>query len=156
MHSTHKSTTIATSLEYCYLEHLDLQVPVQRTIRTPQRKAKYSDKERIRLKDAKKSALIATGCFSSREVKYWLLLLGIKLDLRLTAAWVAISKELASDIRLIKLGYTSVPPKANCLAQATYDINSCDELTSLNLAQKKLTQPNKSQMSPAKKLQHTQ
>lgn len=103
---------IATSKLYCYLEHEDLQVlAASKQLKTPQRKARYNDKERIRLKDAKKWALVATGCFSTVEVKHWLKKLGIKLDLRLTAAWVAVWKELATLIKAISKADTYVPPK---------------------------------------------
>ncbi len=124
MHSTHTVCAIATAEHYCYLEHQDLQVATaSKQIKTPQRKAKYSDKERIRLKDAKKWALVATGCFSTVEVKYWLKKLGIKLDLRLTAAWIAVWKELATIIKSISKAHTtSVPPKPIGFAPATIDI----------------------------------
>lgn len=124
MHSTHDEQAIATTKELnYYLEHQNLQVyPASKQVKTPQRKAKYSDQDRIRLKEAKKWALVATGCFSTVEVKYWLKKLGIKLDLRLTAAWVAIWKELATQIKAIRSLGTNVPSKANCFAQVTYDI----------------------------------
>ncbi len=64
------------------------------TVRTPQRTACYHDKNRIRLKEAKKWGLVASGCFSSKEVKYWLKKLSLRLSLRMTSAWVAIWKEL--------------------------------------------------------------
>lgn len=57
---------------------------------TPQRKAKLHDKQRIRLKGAKSSwALRRSGCNSTAEIKQYLKILGKKLDLRLTSAWVA-------------------------------------------------------------------
>ncbi len=68
-------------------------------VHTPQRKAKYSDRSRIRLKDIKRTALRDIGCSSSTEIKKYLQALGIKLDLRLTAAWVAIVFELRNRIK---------------------------------------------------------
>lgn len=67
-------------------------------IQTPQRKARYNDKQRIRLKDAKNWALKRSGCRDTAEVKKYLKILGKKLDLRLTSAWIAINKELADLI----------------------------------------------------------
>lgn len=67
-------------------------------IKTPQRRARYSDKQRIRLKDAKKWAFQRSGCSSTAEIKKYLQVLGQKLDLRLTSAWLAIVRELAIAI----------------------------------------------------------
>lgn len=77
-------------------------------IRTPQRKAVYHDKHRVKLKDAKKWALVASGCFSTKEVKYWLKKLKVGLNLRMTSAWIAIWKELAPNIKSIKQTETNV------------------------------------------------
>lgn len=71
-------------------------------IRTPQRKAVYSDKARIRLKDIKRVVLRDLGCSSSAEVKQYLQSLEIKLDLRYTSSWVAISFELRNLIKSAK------------------------------------------------------
>lgn len=71
-------------------------------IQTPQRKARYSDKQRIRLKDAKSWALSRLGCQNAAEVKKYLKILGIKLDLRLTSAWVAINKQFAFAIKILR------------------------------------------------------
>ena len=71
---------------------------------TPQRKARYSDKQRIRLKDAKSWALRRSGCSNTAEIKKCLKILGKKLDLRLTSAWVAIIKELAEAIENLLIG----------------------------------------------------
>ena len=71
-------------------------------VHTPQRKAKYSDRSRIRLKDIKRAALRDIGCSSSGEIKKYLQALRIKLDLRLTAAWVAIVFELRNQIKDVK------------------------------------------------------
>lgn len=79
-------------------------------VRTPQRNALYHDKHRVKLKDAKKWALVASGCFSTKEVKYWLKKLKVGLNLRMTSAWVAIWKELAPSIKSAKQIETTVVP----------------------------------------------
>ncbi len=84
MHSTALETAIATTSFK----------PVMAVVSTPQRKARYSDKNRERLKDVKNKALLLCGCRDTAEIKQRLKVLGIKLDLRLTAAWIAIVKEL--------------------------------------------------------------
>lgn len=71
-------------------------------VHTPQRKARYNDPSRIRLKDIKRAALRDIGCSSSAEMKKYLQASGIKLDLRLTAAWVAIVFELRDRIKAVK------------------------------------------------------
>ena len=86
------------------------------TIRTPQRTACYHDKNRIRFKEAKKWGLVASGCFSSKEVKYWLKKLSLRLSLRMTSAWVAIWKELGDRIKSAKQTYEissrpTIPPE---------------------------------------------
>lgn len=88
MHCTVGQTAIATTTACLKAE-----------VHTPQRKAKYSDRSRIRLKDIKRTALRDIGCSSSTEIKKYLQALGIKLDLRLTAAWVAIVFELRNRIK---------------------------------------------------------
>lgn len=70
---------------------------------TPQRKAKLHDKQRIRLKDAKAWALHRSRCANTAEVKKYLKVLGKKLDLRFTSAWIAVNKEFADKIKQIKL-----------------------------------------------------
>lgn len=75
----------------------------RKQVSTPQRKARYSDKHRIRLKDAKSWALRRSGCSNTAEIKKYLKILGKKLDLRLTSAWLAIYKELAEAIRNLVL-----------------------------------------------------
>lgn len=60
----------------------------------PQRKARYSDKDRVRLREIKAAALYNLGLSSSREVRALLKEIGVSLDLRLTAAWCAINWEL--------------------------------------------------------------
>jgi hypothetical protein len=74
-----------------------------RIIKTYQRKANYNDKYRIRLCEKKKSALQKCRCVDTAEVKRKLKLLGIKLDLRLTTAWIAIEKELSEEIAALAM-----------------------------------------------------
>lgn len=71
-------------------------------LKTPQRRARYSDKQRIRLKEAKKWAFQRTGCKSTPDIKKYLKILARKLDLRLTSAWLAIVKELAIAINNLR------------------------------------------------------
>lgn len=84
-----------------------LFAPQSDRVRTPQRKAKYSDKQRIRLKDAKSWALRRSGCSNTAQIKKYLKILGKKLDLRLTSAWLAIYKELADLIRNLVVGFST-------------------------------------------------
>lgn len=82
MHSyfTAKNLSIATTSPSC-----DRIV-----IRTPQRKANKNDKTRVRLKVIKAIALRDCKCSNSAQMKRRLRKLGISLDLRLSAAWLAI------------------------------------------------------------------
>lgn len=73
-----------------------------RSIETPQRKARLHDKQRIRLKDVKSWALKRSDCKDTAEIKKYLKILNISLDLRYTSAWIAINKELAEKIKQIK------------------------------------------------------
>ena len=73
-----------------------------RSIKTPQRKARLHDKQRIRLKDVKSWALKRSDCKDTAEIKKYLKILNISLDLRYTSAWIAINKELAEKIKQIK------------------------------------------------------
>lgn len=77
-------------------------------VRTPQRSAIYHDRNRVKLKDAKKWALVASGCFSTKEVKYWLKKLKVRLSLRMTSAWIAIWKELGDRIKSVKQTETNI------------------------------------------------
>lgn len=85
------------------LQYLEQQVNaiarLPRQIQTPQRRAKLHDKQRIRRKDAKEWALRRSGCSNTAEVKKYLKVLGKKLDLRLTSAWIAVNKEFAEEIK---------------------------------------------------------
>lgn len=92
MHSyfTAKNLSIATSTD-CVSE---AERSYRITIRTPQRKANRNDKTRVRLKVIKAIALRDCKCSNSAEMKRRLRKLGISLDLRLSAAWLAIVDEL--------------------------------------------------------------
>lgn len=68
----------------------------------PQRKAKLHDKQRIRLKDAKSWAFRRSGCNNTVEIKKYLKVLGKKLDLRMTSAWIAVNLEFADSIKQLK------------------------------------------------------
>lgn len=84
MNSIAVSTLVATTTDSC-----DRLV-----VYTPQRKARYSDKARVRLADIKRIGLRDCKCRDAKEMKQRLRHLGIKLDLRLTSAWMAITWEL--------------------------------------------------------------
>lgn len=80
----------------------ELITQLEQQIQTPQRKARYNDKQRIRLKDVKSWALQRSGCADTKEVKKYLKILRKKLDLRLTSAWIAVNNEFADTIKSIK------------------------------------------------------
>lgn len=80
-------------------------------VSTPQRKARYSDKTRLRLKDLKEMAFYYYKVKTTRDIKAYLKRLGIKLDLRLTAAWDAVVFELrAAMLALIASDGTRLKP----------------------------------------------
>lgn len=91
MHSTSKNPSIATTSPSCVSE---AERSYRITIRTPQRKIDKNDKTRVRLKVIKAIALRDCKCRDSAEMKRRLRKIGVLLDLRLTAAWVAIVEEL--------------------------------------------------------------
>lgn len=86
-----------------YFQLFALESPL---LKTPQRRARYSDKQRIRLKDAKRWAFQHTGCSNTSEIKKYLKILVKKLDLRLTSAWLAIVRELAIAIKNLRVQQT--------------------------------------------------
>lgn len=85
-----------------------------RPIKTPQRKARLHDKQRIRLKDVKSWALKRSDCKDTAEIKKYLKILNISLDLRYTSAWIAINKEIAEKIKQIKLTGCFETPDKEC------------------------------------------
>lgn len=119
MHSTVNVQAIATSELYCYLEaQADAIAPEPKLcFKTAQRKARYHDNQRTKKSYAKRQAMLATQCFSTEEVKYWLKKMGIKLDLRLTSAWVAVWKELSVHIKLLRVSHTDQEPSPPRLLQ---------------------------------------
>ena len=84
------------------------------SIKTPQRKARLHDKQRIRLKDVKSWALKRSDCKDTAEIKKYLKILNISLDLRYTSAWIAINKELAEKIKQIKPTGCFETPDTGC------------------------------------------
>ncbi|HCF26735.1 MAG TPA: hypothetical protein DEV81_05900 [Cyanobacteria bacterium UBA11049] len=99
------------------------QNATNKPLRTIQRKAKYHDKNRIRYQEMKKMALRSCGCTSSKEVKKYLQRLGYNLDLRLTAAWMGIFRELAPQIEQLKIADTQhEPPKSIDFARRTQEV----------------------------------
>lgn len=88
MHSTVRQSAIATKTEKIK----------QRVVQTPQRKANYKQKERFRLKDLKEKAFTEYKVSTTGQIKKYLKMLGVSLDLRLTAAWDAVVFELRKNI----------------------------------------------------------
>lgn len=84
------------SLERYLIEAIASQAKIG--TRIPQRKANYSDKTRIRFKDAQARVFRRTGLKTSSEVKKYLKALKISLDLRLTSAWREINLNLVEKI----------------------------------------------------------
>lgn len=104
MHSTQDITAIATAELYSHLEQQVQEIaPEPIRVNTPQRKAKYHDKARIRFARIKEIALRDCKCPDTAEMKRRLKLLGINLDLRLTSAWIAIAWELQERINAIAI-----------------------------------------------------
>lgn len=118
---------IAQSEVLPYLEQQVNQIaPESKYVKTPQRKARYNDKTRIRRKDAKEWALRRSRCADTAEVKKYLKILGKKLDLRLTSAWVAVNKEFADSIKQLKLAETfSVGDKVEWTGYRPIDAHIC-------------------------------
>lgn len=125
MNSTQYLTTIATSTSNCqpetaqaelnaYLEsQTQVIAPEPPRIRTPIRRAKYHDKTRIRLKQAKEVALVKCGWGTTANVKKYLAFLGLNLDLRYTCSWVALYNEIKPQIDAAKAIVDALePPQA--------------------------------------------
>jgi len=100
MHSTVAPATIATTQSNC-------DRPI---VKTPQRKANYNEKDRPRRKDLKAEAFRKYGCSCTPQIKKYLKVVGIKLDLRLTAAWKAIVRELENEIVAAKAIVDALEP----------------------------------------------
>lgn len=102
MYCTQDIAAIATAELYSHLEQqVNSAAPEPIRVRIPQRKAKYHDKTRVRLANIKAIALRDCKCSGTAEMKRRLRILGISLDLRLTAAWIAIGWELQDRIKAI-------------------------------------------------------
>lgn len=103
MHFTTDIQPIATIELNSYLERqVQALAPEPIRVYTPQRRANYNDKARIRRSSLKDIALRQQGWGTSANVKKYLALLGIRLDLRLTSAWVALVHELKPYIDAAK------------------------------------------------------
>lgn len=77
--------------------------PSKTKITVPQRKARPHDKNRLKWVDAKRLALIASGCFDTAEVRKWLKFLDVRtLRLNMTSAWVAVRHDLATKIKIAR------------------------------------------------------
>lgn len=70
-------------------------------IRTPQRKARYHDPNRWRLKTLKAAVLLNAKCSNTGQIRALLKVLGVSLDLRYTSSWLAINLELMPLIERI-------------------------------------------------------
>ena len=118
---------IAQSEVLPYLKQQVNQIaPESKYVKTPQRKAKLHDKQRIRRKDAKEWALRRSRCADTAEVKKYLKILDKKLDLRLTSAWVAVNKEFADSIKQLKLAETfSIGDKVEWTGYRPIDAHIC-------------------------------
>ncbi len=89
-----------------------LNILPKELVKVTQRKARYSDKNRVRRKDAKREALLVTGCSSTAEVGFYLKKLGYKIDLRMTAGWLAVKLQYRVDIKRLKLEFQYISPIA--------------------------------------------
>jgi hypothetical protein len=130
MHDTKSQAPIAISLRCCDRsldtqtlanqelgQYLESQVqaiapePPKAGISIPQRKARSHDKNRLRWVDAKRLALIASGCADTPEVRKWLKYLNIRgLKLSMTSAWVAVRHDLSTKIKLTRTRTTQTTP----------------------------------------------
>lgn len=130
----HDQQTIADRIDL--LLEYKAQLTTPRRIYTPQRRANYNDKGRFRRADLKQIAFRKYKCNSSSQIKSYLKVLKIKLDLRLTAAWVAIVYELGQEILAAKAILDSLglqPGTKNCDRKVQVLLSAMDEaLTSQN------------------------
>lgn len=126
--------TIADSIDILLEYKAHKSAP--RRIYTPQRRANYNDKGRFRRADLKQIALRKYNCNSSSQIKSYLKVIKIKLDLRLTAAWVAIVYELGEEILAAKAILDSLglqPGTKNCDRKVQVLLSAIPEaLTSQN------------------------
>lgn len=83
--------------QYIKSQALDI-APSAKPLHVPQRKARYSDRTRIRRRDVQGWVFHRTGARTTAEIKAALNSLGKKLDLRLSAAWLEINMNLVDAI----------------------------------------------------------
>ncbi len=80
----------------------------------------------------KNMALRSCSCTSSKEVKKYLQRLGYNLDLPLTAAWMAIFRQLTPQVQPLKIADTKhEPPKSIDFARRTQEIYRERKLSAL-------------------------
>lgn len=84
--------------KYLEAKHEKIAPETQTHIKITQRRAKYHDRTRTRRKDVQAWVFCRTGLSTTAEVKRYLLKLGQRRDLRLTAAWVDINLNYADAI----------------------------------------------------------
>ena len=102
MYSTALKDAIATTPVHSQVSDQESTLTQPCIITTPQRKARVNDKNRLKWKDAKETALAVTDCADTVEVKKWLKVLKVQLSLRLTSGWVAVSNDLVDFINNAK------------------------------------------------------
>lgn len=103
MYFIDNAQSIATIELNSYLERqVNAIAPEPIRVYTPQRRANYNDKARLRRKDLKEVAFKTCGWKSTANIKKYLKVLGTNLDLRLTSAWNALLYELKSYIDTAK------------------------------------------------------
>ena len=111
MYSTQDIQAIASTELNSYLEAQANEIaPEPIRVRTPQRKANYRDKERIRRKRLREIALEEYRCYTTADVKRLLRILGVNLDLRLSSAWDAVVFELRPWLLAIRQTIEIDPP----------------------------------------------
>lgn len=102
MYSTALKAAIATTPVRSQAPRKESTITQPCLITTPQRKARTGDKNRLRWKDAKETALWVINCANTAEVKKWLKAIKVQLSLRLTSGWVAVCNDLAPQIAIAK------------------------------------------------------
>lgn len=112
MHSTLARSSIATTTSLSQLEEqLRRGEDISIKVHTPQRKANYKDKARFRRVRLKEIAFKEYSVSSNAQIKKYLSVLGVKLDLRLTSAWYVIVHELRYEIFAAKAIVDALEPE---------------------------------------------
>lgn len=83
-------------------QHIEVQAQKIASLKIPQHRAKYHDKNRVKLADVKGWVFARTGLKCSKQVRSALKKLGIKIDLRLTVSWIYINLRLVYDIAVFQ------------------------------------------------------